>query len=138
MKKLIGLVIFALVAVMAYTTIKKVSDDKKEKALQDDYAKINTIITSIDELIHSPAVNAFGDARTIYQFRFNDIKGVEQEFYKKLIERVGSDFNGKLSNGDVIYMQVNAHTQHFWVYAGGTDNENMLYPDWKYTKVPKR
>ena len=138
MKKLIALIIFAVIAATAYVGIKKANDEKKEKALQEDYARIDTIVTSLDALIHSPAVLAFGDARVITQFRFKDIKDVNQEFYKKLVERVGSDFSGKLSNGDVIYMQVNAHTQHFWVYAGTTDTANMIYPDWNYTKVPKR
>ena len=138
MKKLIALIIFAVIAATVYMGIQKANEEKKKKALQEDYARIDTIVTSLDTLIHSPAVLAFGDARVITQFRFRDIKDVNQEFYKKLVERVGSDFSGKLSNGDVIYMQVNAHTQHFWVYAGGTDKENMIYPDWNYTKVPKR
>lgn len=138
MKKLLGLVIFALIAFMAYTGIKNHIDDKKKEALEQDYARINTIVTSMDELIHSPAVLAFGNARVITQFRFKDIKGVEQEFYKKLLDRVGTDFNGKLSNDDVIILQINPITQHFWVYAGTTDTENMIYPDWNYTKVPKR
>ena len=138
MKKVLGFVVFAVIVAVAYMSIQKAIDDKKKKAMEEDYARIDTIVTSIDELIHSPAVLVFGDARTIYQFRFKDIKDVEQEFYKKLLERVGTDFNGKLSNDDVIYVQINAHTQHFWIYAGSTDNANMIYPNWNYTPVPKR
>lgn len=138
MKKLLGFVIFAMIAVVAYMSIQKVLDDKKKKALEEDYARIDTVITSMDQLIHSPAFLSFGDSRTIYQFRFRDIKNLGQDFFAKLSERLGTDFNGKLSNGDDLIGQINLHNQDFWIYAGTTDTQNMIYPNWNYTPVPKR
>ncbi|MBR5347851.1 MAG: hypothetical protein IK125_01295 [Lachnospiraceae bacterium] len=138
MKKLLGFVIFAMIVVVAYMSIQKVLDDKKKKALEEDYARIDTAITSMDQLIHSPAFLCFGDSRTIYQFRFRDIKNLGQDFFAKLSERLGTDFNGKLSNGDDLIGQINLHNQDFWIYAGTTDTQNMIYPNWNYTKVPKK
>lgn len=138
MKKLLGLVIFAIIVIVAYTGIQKSIDDKKKKALEQDYAQIDKVITSMDQLVYSPAILSFGQARVITQFRFKDIDELGQDFFKQLTVKLGSDFNGKLSNGDILYGQVNPHTQHFWIYAGSTEKENMIYPDWNYTPVPKR
>jgi|GEM_PF-3155449 len=139
MKKLLVFALLTTVAVLSILEIKKTHDEKKAKEnLAADYARIDTIITSLDALIHSPAVLEFGDARVIRQFRFRDIRDYKQGFFWELLNRVGTDFNGKLSNGDVIYMQINAITQAFWIYAGDTETENMIYPDWNYTRVPKR
>lgn len=61
----------------------------------------------------------------------------DDDFFKKLREDLGEDFNWKLSNGDSLFIGVLPYRNSYRIYAGSPDESHMLYPDWNYEKLEK-
>ena len=69
---------------------------------------------------------------------YDQIKKTEG-MYKKIREGLGDNYNTILSSGDYIYLGILPYRGSYSIYAGNPEDENnMIYPDWNYSKVKKR
>ncbi|MBO6300536.1 MAG: hypothetical protein J6N53_17030 [Lachnospiraceae bacterium] len=105
-----------------------------------DYDKIETVRQAVEQLAGTSAVKSLGtDQGQWYIFDLRLIYQKDGEFYTKLAEKLGENFDSKLSNGDYLFIGVYPLRGSYRVYAGDPANENnMLYPEWKYSKLEKK
>ena len=105
-----------------------------------DYDKIETVRQAVEQLAGTAAVKSVGtDQGQWYIFDLRLIYQKDGEFYTKLAEKLGEDFDSRLSNGDYLFVGVFPLRGSYRVYAGDPANENnMLYPEWKYTRLEKK
>lgn len=135
MKKLILLLIIVALCVGIYMKV----GDSKEAKIDQDYDKIETVKKAMEKEVHTSSVRTVDhlDSWNIFDLRL--IYEKDGKFYKNLKADLGDDFDTKLSTGDYIFVGVYPVNQTYRIYAGDpADPNNMLYPDWKYTKLEKR
>lgn len=114
----------------------------KEKKKQEDYKKIEQVQTAMEKLAKTSATAAFGNENQWYVF---DVRMMKEEgsgdhaFYQALKAELGEDFDSQLSNGDYIFAGVMPHLGSYRIYAGNPESEeNMIYPDWNYSKLQSK
>lgn len=133
MKKfLFFLLIMALVAFGIY----KYLDMQYQK--EQDYEKIEKVRSALEKVVKSKAVYSFDNLGKWYIFDIRVAYQSDEAFYKALQEELGEDFDGKLSNGDYFFCGVLPVYESVKVFAGGTKDNNMIFPDWNYTKLKER
>ena len=131
----------AAIVIALYFGIRKSigpSDESVDQTIAD-YEKIEAVRNAIKEVASSPAVMKVAeDQGQWYIFDVGLIYEKDGDFHKKLAEKLGADFDPRLSNGDRLFVGVLPFRKSWRVYAGDPANENnMLYPDWKYTGLEK-
>ncbi|MCR5120396.1 MAG: hypothetical protein K6B44_12355 [Lachnospiraceae bacterium] len=142
MKRIILLLLMAAILAALYFGIVKKnsgSDTGAADPTAADYEKIEAVKSAISEVASSSLVTKIAeDQGQWYIFDVGVIYEKDGEFYKKLAEKLGADFDPKLSNGDRLFMGVLPFRKSWRVYAGNPSNEdNMLYPDWNYSGLEK-
>ena len=141
MKRLLFLLLMAAIIIALYFGIRKSIGPAEEPVDQTeaDYEKIEAVKNAIKEVASTSAVTKVAeDQGQWYIFDVALIYEKDGEFHKKLAEKLGADFDPKLSNGDRLYIGVLPFRKSWRVYAGDPANENnMLYPDWNYTGLEK-
>ncbi len=141
MKRLLILLFMAAIIAALYFGIRKSSGSSDEAVDQtvSDYEKIEAVKNAIKEVASSSVVTKIAeDQGQWYIFDVGLIYEKDGDFYKKLVEKLGEDFDPQLSNGDRLFMGVLPFRKSWRVYAGNPSNENnMLYPDWNYTGLEK-
>lgn len=105
-----------------------------------DYDKIETVRQAVEQVAGTAAIKSVGaDQGQWYIFDLRLIYQKDGDFYTKLAEKLGDGFDSKLSNGDYLFIGVFPLRGSYRIYAGDPANENnMLYPEWKYTGLEKR
>ncbi|MCR5518231.1 MAG: hypothetical protein K6F17_06630 [Lachnospiraceae bacterium] len=136
MKKIIYLAILVVIGVCIYSAVKAGSKKKTDS----DYKKLETVKAALEELASSSAVKTVSsDQGQWYVFDLRAAKEHDEEFYVKLVEKLGKDFDSKLSNGDYIFVGVFPLRGSYRIYAGDpADSDSMIYPEWKYKKLEKK
>ncbi len=142
MKRIILLLLMAAILAALYFGIVKKNSGADTGAADPtvaDYEKIEAVKSAISEVASSSLVTKIAeDQGQWYIFDVGVIYEKDGEFYKKLAEKLGADFDPKLSNGDRLFMGVLPFRKSWRVYAGNPSNEdNMLYPDWNYSGLEK-
>lgn len=105
---------------------------------KDDYETIETLNNEMKEIIHSSAVSSVGDNGTWNIFELGLMYEKDDDFFKKLREDLGEDFQWKLSNGDSLFIGILPYKNSYRIYAGSPDKAHMLYPDWNYEELEKK
>ena len=105
-----------------------------------DYDKIETVRQAVEQVAGTAAIKTVGtDQGQWYIFDLRLIYQKDGDFYSKLAEKLGEGFDSKLSNGDYLFVGVFPLRGSYRIYAGDPANENnMLYPEWKYTRLEKK
>ena len=141
MKRILVLLFMAAIVIALYFGIRKSigSSDESVDQTKADYEKIEAVRNAIKEVASSPAVMKVAeDQGQWYIFDVGLIYEKDGDFHTKLAEKLGADFDPRLSNGDRLFVGVLPFRKSWRVYAGDPANENnMLYPDWKYTGLEK-
>lgn len=107
----------------------------------EDYGKIETLTKAVDEVAFSKETYSM-DRHKIFVYEIGSNFQGKDDFSTRLKSKLGDDFDGKLSNGDKFYVRIqisgkgNTLYANYKIYAGGYEDENMLYPTWNYTKLP--
>ena len=136
-KELIVLVVVILAGYNCFTTMQ----ETREKRAQADYDKIRQVYNAAQDACYSGATNSF-DGTKSYVYEVSALAGQDDRFAKAMSAKLGSGFDGTLSNEEKLW--VNAHLEHrenkiypvFEIYAGETYKASvMVYPDWKYRKL---
>lgn len=137
MKKILLLVLVAcLVFFGIFLSEKKKKEDKNSK--ERDYSILKEVYAVNIDLAKTNSVKSFGNLGVWYQFELEVMKEESNDYFKRLNQELGSDFETRLSNGDRIYVCVLPLYNSIKIFAGGTDEKtNMIYPDWTYTKLDK-
>jgi len=137
MKKFLYLLVFVAIGAIAFFSIKQGREKKAENALEEDYEKIEKLQTSVEALAKDKRVLTIGDPMQWYVFDARLVDERSEEFFVKLKEMLGDDFDSQLSNGDYLFFGVFPYKQSCRIYAGNPEDEaNMIYPDWNYEGVP--
>ena len=105
-----------------------------------DYDKIETVRQAVEQVAGTAAIKTVGtDQGQWYIFDLRLIYQKDGDFYSKLAEKLGEGFDSQLSNGDYLFVGVFPLRGSYRIYAGDPANENnMLYPEWKYTRLEKK
>lgn len=105
-----------------------------------DYEKIETVRQAVEQVAGSAAVRSVGtDQGQWYVYDLRLIYQKDGEFFSKLKDKLGEGFDTQLSNGDYLFIGVLPMNNSYRIYAGDPANENnMLYPEWKYTRLEKK
>lgn len=132
MKKLIFWAVIIYICYMLYGTYM----DNKENDLARDYLKLEQLKSECEYIANSNYVNSFGhSATTWYLMSLNVIHRYGYSPYDVMEEHLGEDFKVNLSNGDMLYIGFLPYANSFRIYAGGTEDANLLYPEWNYEKL---
>ena len=141
MKNNNAIVLLLAVVVIAVVIIAmKGKGGEESTAGVSDYDKIETVRQAVEQVAGTAAIKSVGaDQGQWYVFDLRLIYQNDGEFYKKLAEKLGDGFDSRLSNGDYLFIGVFPLRGSYRIYAGDPANENnMLYPEWKYTGLEKR
>ena len=139
MKKIIILLAVVLGCGLFYFHTRTQQEDKA----QADYEKIQQLITATEKVAYSEATYKLNE-HAKYMLEVSSVNTQSEEFFKKLSEELGADFDGKLSNGDKLYVSIQqGHRNNtiypiYAVFAGGYEEKDQLYPDWNYEKLQKK
>lgn len=139
MKKFIILLVVIVGCGLFYSHMRTQQEDKA----QADYDKIQQLITATEKVAYSGAAYKLNE-HTKYVLEVSSVHTQNEDFFKNLSEELGSDFDGKLSNGDKLYVSIQqGHKNNtiypiYAVFAGGYEEKNQLYPDWNYEKLQKK
>ena len=130
----------AVIVVVIFAMRGKGGNETNGVTSVSDYDKIETVRQAVEQLAGTAAVKSVGtDQGQWYIFDLRLIYQKDGEFYSKLAEKLGEDFDSKLSNGDYLFVGVFPLRGSYRIYAGDPANENnMLYPEWKYSKLEKK
>lgn len=132
MKNLIFWAVIIYICYMLYGSYL----DNKENNLARDYLKLEQLKSECEYIAGSNYVNGFGHSTTTwYIMNLNTIHRYGYSPYDVMEEHLGEDFKVNLSNGDMLYIGFLPYTGSFRIYAGGTDDANLLYPEWNYEKL---
>lgn len=132
MKKLILLIILILICCGVYIMNTK----KAQETENNDLEIIQQVDEACEKIAQSQEVYSLGDAATWHVFDLEFMYQKEGECYEALADILGEDFSTILSNGDRLFVGFLPFRQSYRIYAGDPRNDNnMIYPDWKYTKV---
>lgn len=137
MKKQIG---FAVAAMLFLCSICGCTGTGGASA-EDDYAKIQQVQDACEKVANSSVVRSGGRSQGVwYIFELEFIHQGTDPIHEKLEEELGEDFETSLSNGDSLFVGfLPVYEGSYRIYAGNPNNEeNMIYPDWNYTKVPEQ
>lgn len=120
-----------------FTLTNKESSAKKKNA---DYAKIEMVKDTMEKLSITRSIVHHGEQHNWYIFDIRVIYEIDQNvFYKILRQELGENFDSQLSNGDYLFVGVSPRKQEYKIFAGDPKKEdNLLYPEWNYTKLEKR
>lgn len=148
MKKIIFVVILIIGFIFFDSFISKQKINNKFAAKQEaasnieaDYDKIDKLTKAMNKIKDTSAIKAYSDPAGRYQF---DIRAIYQDgandFHKALRKELGEDFNSQLSNGELLFAEIYPLKKSVKIYVGAPTqtNENMVYPDWKYTGLKKK
>lgn len=105
---------------------------------KDDYETIEILNNEMKEITNSSVVSSVGDNGTWNIFELGLMYEKEDDFFKKLREDLGEDFNWKLTNGDSLFIGILPYRNSYRIYAGSPDEAHMLYPDWNYESLEKK
>ena len=139
MKKFIVLLLVIAVCGFIYVNMHSKQEDKA----QADYEKIQLLISATEKAAYSGAVYKLNE-HAKYVLEVSSVHTQSEEFFKNLSEELGADFDGKLSNGDKLYVSIQqGHKNNtiypvYAVFAGGYEEKDQLYPEWNYEKLPKK
>jgi len=135
MKKIITILVLALIIFLVYSGLKK----SKEEKLEKDYAKIDKVKHVMAELQKENAMRTISGQDRWIIFDARLVKEKDEPFYNELEEKLGEDFNSQLSNGDYLFIGVMPHLNKFRIYAGDPQEDNsMIYPDWEYKRLKEK
>ena len=139
MRSIIYLLLAAAVITVIYFAINQNKEGSGSNGMSD-YEKIETVRKTMEEMSKTAEAKSVGsDQGQWYVFDLRVLKDKTEPFYVKLREKLGKDFDSKLSNGDYLFAGVYPLRGSFRVYAGDPASKgNMLYPDWNYTKLEKK
>lgn len=139
MKNLLYVLILVLIGGSIFWYVNHQKETKAAAQIEQDYAKIEEVKKAGEKLAKTSKVKAFGNQAAWYIFDVRAAYQKEDAFNKALQAELGADFDNQLSNGDYIFLGVYPANQKIKVFAGDPANpENMVYPEWKYTKLPER
>lgn len=132
MKKLIALILIALIIYGVYSMSAK----KEEEKINNDLEVIRQVDEACQKIAVSKQVFSLGDAGTWHIFDLELIYQKEGECYEAFVTLLGEDFNTVLSTGDRLFVGFLPFRQSYRIYAGNPrDEENMIYPNWNYSKI---
>ncbi len=135
MKKILTLVIIALIGFFIYNQIKTMQAEK----IENDYEKIEQVKSMCETIVQSEYIYSFGsNAAQWYILELELIHANDTAPYNKMEEILGEDFKTKLSNGDKIFVGFLPYKNSYRIYAGEPKESNMIYPDWNYTELEQR
>ncbi len=139
MKGIIYLLLAAAIIAVIYFAINQNKGESGSKGASD-YEKIETVRKAMEELSQTAeAKTVSSDQGQWYIFDLRVLKDKTEPFYVKLREKLGKDFDSKLSNGDYLFAGIYPLRGSYRVYAGDpASKDSMLYPDWNYTKLEKK
>lgn len=129
----IGLVAAVLLGIVL---MKDKSPEKDKTAL--DYTAIEKVHDEMESMKNTSMLKKGGAGGQWNVYELGLMYEKDDEFFKKLRNDLGEDFNWKLSNGDSIFIGVLPHNNSYRIYAGTPDDNHMLYPDWTYTALEKK
>ncbi len=132
MKKIIILVIVALIIVIGVSLLK----DNKDNKAKNDNEKIEQLKNACGEMAESSYINSLGsDEAKWYVFELEFIHQPTNELQEQLEKILGEKFETSLSNGDRLFVGFLPYRGSYRIYAGEPTEENMIYPDWNYSKL---
>lgn len=135
MKKLIALLVIAGIGVGIYFLVT----NNKQKKLDSDYAKIAAVQQAMADISLTNVGDSLPNADHWYVFDLRVLKEKDEYFFNAVQEKLGKDFNSKLSNGDYLFAGYLPYLHRYRIYAGDPEIEqNMIYPDWNYGKLNKK
>ncbi len=135
MKKILTFAIIALIGLFIFNQIKTNNEEK----IKNDYEKIEQVKAMCETIANSEYKYTFGrDTNTWYLIELEFIHQSDDAGYSMMEQILGEDFKTKLSNGDKLFVGFLPRTNSYKIYAGGTEESNMIYPDWNYTELEPR
>lgn len=137
---IIVLLAVAVIVVVIFAMKGKSGQESGGSSGVSDYDKIETVRQAVEQVAGTAAIKSLGtDQGQWYVFDLRLIYQKDGDFYSKLAEKLGEGFDSKLSNGDYLFVGVLPMRGSYRIYAGDPANENnMLYPEWKYTRLEKQ
>ena len=103
-----------------------------------DYESIEAVHKEMESLKNTSMLSKGGAGGQWNLYELGLMYEKDNEFFKKMRQDLGEDFHWKLSNGDSIFIGVLPHNNSYRIYAGKPNEDNMLYPDWNYSKLEKK
>lgn len=136
-KKAVSALILLIIALVAVTFIfaKK---EEKAASKEKDYEKIELLNSALSHTI-AKYTPPFGNQAAWYVYDARVIYEKDDTFHKELQKELGKDFDPKLSTGDYLGVGVLPLYNKYRIYVGDPgDMNNMVYPEWKSTKLPQK
>lgn len=130
-------IIIAMMLALCFVVVGCDSGSSSQKG-KDDYEIIETLNNEMKEISKSSVVSSVGDNGTWNIFELGLMYEKDDDFFKKLREDLGEDFQWKLSNGDSLFIGILPYKNSYRIYAGSPDKDHMLYPDWNYESLEKK
>lgn len=141
MKQLIYGLIAVIIIGSVYFYIKSENDKNQQQqidAVKQDYVKIDDVKNALIKVSKTSAVKSFSNPAAWYIFDMRAVYEKNDAFYTALKKEFGEDYDFQLSTGDYIFGGIMPLNNSIRVYAGDPQDENnMIYPEWKSTKIKK-
>ena len=127
-----------LVVALAFLGLDFYTKRSAEEHAKQDYAKIEQMEAALKELMPRYVQSNFDvNEKEEYWMDGEFIESCPDEKLVKLIrEKLGDEFKYTLTNGDQIIIHACTYNINFELYVKSPgDDTNMIYPDWKYSKL---
>lgn len=128
--------IFVIVLGIGIYAFMNVYEKRKEEQRAQDYAKIEQLQEVCEDIVSSSQIfKVEGSVHAWHVYELGLIHQEEQEIMMDMEKDLGEDFATSLSNKDRLFVGFNIQLGKYRIYAGMPSEENMIYPDWNYTKL---
>lgn len=135
MKNIIYIIIVVALIAVGVTVYK----GNEQKKTDGDYEKITMVQNAMEKLSKTSAIRSFDNQAQWYVFDVRVAYQNDSEFYNALKKELGEDFDSRLSNGDYLFAGILPTYQKIKIFAGNPEtDDNMIYPDWNYSKLEAR
>lgn len=135
-----------IVAIIICLMIMLFLQQKNEQAaldqaaqIQTDYEKVDQVVAALKKVSQLAPVKAgINPTRRVY-FDLRVMYEKNDAIYVALKSELGEDFDSKLSTGEYIFAGLTVKgNPEVYIGSPASDESNMVYPDWNYTKLPAR
>lgn len=139
------LLFIVLIAAIGFAIYKGVGNSGGTADGASATSKINdrdfvlAVIDATKSAASSCSLSSFGNQAQIYICDLRMVYDKDGDFYKKIAAKLGSDYNTTLSTGDPVFVGIYPVNRAAKVYVGDPqDPNNMVYPEWKSTKISEK
>ncbi len=141
LKTIISAVLIGAIGFAIYKGVSNKNGSAESAAATNavsDREMVLAVIDATKSAASSCSLSSFGNKGQIYICDLRMAYEKDGDFYKRIVQKLGSDYNTTLSTGDPIFIGIYPVNRSAKVYVGDpNDPNNMVYPEWKSTKITK-